>query len=280
MAEVEPPVQYGSLKEYDDIAGRMHLTLQAMTLAVILTEGISDRAALKLIVDPMRIFAIGSKPLLLDTCQKLLRLGDHRFVAVFDRDFDPLPEGECFPCQPYEGGDLEAAILVRGVGADIVEQVVPAQKLAAAGGASAVFEEAVASVIPLSQLRSASREKGWCLPFDQVDVGRCVKTDRSIDCAKLVRTLRCERLNHEDAWAPSEEELMKAAAAHVNLRHFRGRDVLCVLEKYFRSTPLRHRKGLDPSRASLEVAVHVSAPGALATSDWGRALQELLGRLE
>lgn len=268
--------QGSSLRLQDDVVGRLHLVLQATNGVVILTEGSSDQAALRFIVDVTRIIAVGPKPKLLDACAKLKDLGHDGFVAVFDRDFDPLPVAG-FKIRVYEGGDLEAAVLCLGVGEEILERLVPSQKLTSAGGAASVYREAREAARLVSRLRAANRETGWGLPFDDVDLARCVKPDRSFDGDKLVRALRQARLEREDGWAPEEAALVGVVNGTHVVDHFRGRDLLCVLERYLRTTDLRHRQGIDASRGSLEVMVHFAAGGVLAASEWGRELGELVG---
>jgi hypothetical protein len=266
----------GSLREHDDLVGRFHLELQTVSGGIVLTEGPTDRAALQLIVPPSRIFVVGPKPQLLDTCRGLEKLGDHRFVAVFDRDFDPMPVGTTFAIHVYENGDLEAAVLAMGIGLSLLETIVPSLKLAAAGGADQVLDEAIVAIFPVSRLRAANREQQWGLPFDEVDIGRYVGANRSLEVGNFVRALRAACFAHRHTGVPEEADLLCAAEADCDVKHFRGRDLLCVLERYLRSTALRHRRGVDPSRESLGVMVQVAAPGVLATSDWGLELQVLI----
>lgn len=276
MPEVDAGAAPVSLRSYDDIAGRIHLTLAAVGRAIVLTEGKSDRAALRLIVGLDRVVVVGPKPQLLQTCAQLAALGDKNFVAVFDRDFEPLPSAEEFAWLAYDGGDLEAAVLGCGVGESLIENIVPEQKLTAAGGAERVLSEALEAIEPMCRLRKANKEKQWGLPFDSIDLGRYLGADGRLDCSKLVGALRRARAETLGEAAPSEAELLSEAVAEGQVGHFRGRDLLCVLEKYLRSTRLRHRKGMDPSRESLEAMVHVAAPGSLAASPWGHNLLDLV----
>ncbi len=266
-----------SLRAFDDITGRIHLTLQALSRTVILTEGKSDRSALKLIVEVSRILSLGSKSQLLETCAQLAALGDDGFVAVFDRDFDDLIDSELFLWRVYEGGDLEAAVLCSGVGEGLLENIVPDQKLALAGGAAVVFSEAVNAIKSVCRLRAASRQMEWGLPFDRIDIGRYIGADNLVDSRKVIAALSREYSDPLGRRLPGQEQLLASADAAVEVGHFRGRDLLCVLEKYMRSTRLRHRKGVDPNRESLEAMVHTAAPGALAATAWGRDLAALLG---
>lgn len=267
-----------SLQDYDDLVGRIHLHIapEVATIAV-LVEGKSDELAISDIVDRKQIFRGGPKRRLLEVGAQLWTLGDQKFVCVFDRDFDSVTSADVggFLCHPYDGVDLENAVLELGVAERLIETVASEQKLSTAGGPDQVVDMARHAVEPISSLRRANAIQAWGMPFDQMVLEKYVEPDGSLDIEKYLRALLHARPVLGAPTPPRLDELKLAARGGTPTGLYRGRDLLQVLAKYLRMAFLRHRKSVVATPESLEATVHTAASSVLALSEWALELRRL-----
>lgn len=216
-----------SLEQYDSPADRIRLHLQGSADRVLIVEGVADATVLREVIPHYAIVIAGKRENVLRAAGELLEAGQKRFVAVIDKDFEPVPEsGEWDEVLfPYEGRDLECMLTELGGLARLITFKGVHAKVAKAGGSDEIVKRCKLAVEPITRLRSHARNHGWSLAFDQVPIEGKVQTEDLVFkqvpyCMALVAA------SDTDLTARDVEQV--ASDASVEPGPPRGKDVLAV----------------------------------------------------
>lgn len=162
----------GSLAQYDSPADRTRLHMQGTADRVLMVEGVADATVLREVLPNYAIVIAGKRENVLRAAEELLDAGQKRFVAVIDRDFEPVPEGGDWDevLLPYEGRDLECMLVELGGLARLILFKGVDSRIAKAGGLDELVKRCKLAVEPVTHLRSHARTHGLSLAFDQVPI--------------------------------------------------------------------------------------------------------------
>ena len=225
----------GSLAQYDSPADRTRLHLQGSADRVLLVEGVADATVLREVLPNYAIVIAGKRENVLRAAEELLDAGQERFVAVIDRDFEPVPEGGDWDkvLFPYEGRDLECMLIELGGLARLISFKGADAKIARAGGLDEVVNRCILAIEPVTRLRSHARMHGWSLAFDQVAIEGKVQAEDLL----LKHLPYCMALVAASDTTLTVREVEQAASnASVDPGPPRGKDVVAVAAVALRKT--------------------------------------------
>ncbi|QUW17894.1 hypothetical protein [Agrococcus sp. Marseille-Q4369] len=259
-----------SLRELDDLAGRIRLHQQSDKRVALIVEGEDDVIVLQPLLDSP-IFPAGGRSLALKASARLLAWGRKGHVAVVDRDFRPHQlevDGAVAPLA-YEGRDLESMLIRFGVVSQALRSFGEPAKLAEFGGADALIERCCAEAESVARIRCYSLDHRLMLPFDRVAVTAFVSwPDLTLDEERY-----CQALIAKTELSLSAEELSNEAS-RITIDEFgpRGKDVIEILSKGLARGLLKLSSGVKSKDALGSLALAASA-FRLQSSAWFKELE-------
>ncbi len=217
----------GSLAQYDSPADRTRLHLQGSADRVLMVEGVADATVLREVLPHYAIVIAGKREKVLRAAEELLDAGQKRFVAVIDRDFEPVPEGGDWNevLFPYEGRDLECMLVELGGLARLIRFKGVDAKVTKAGGPDEVVKRCKLAIEPVTRLRSHARVHEWALAFDRVPIEGKVQAE-TLALKHLPYCMALVAASDTDLAVRDVEQV--ASDASVDPGPPRGKDVVAV----------------------------------------------------
>ncbi|MDH5152731.1 hypothetical protein [Kocuria palustris] len=268
----------GSLRNYEDVAGRAHMDLTSRTAsAIVIVEGSSDRGALSNIISRKRIFVAGSRNSVFETAEELRKLNDSKYLCVYDCDFvdHELAGNHPDHCHPYPTADLESFVLDLGCATAMIESMVSQSHNSPAKDYSGIVHRAKQELTNISKLRLLNAQNAWNFPFSEIGIKTVVQPDGSVDYEKYINIMCAKRRSRISTGAPAPEQVLHLVASVSDPGKYRGRDLLSILSQYLSkdgACPAKH--GIGTSEGNLEVAVHTAARTYIEGTDWGNKLSD------
>ncbi|MBY9074432.1 hypothetical protein K1X13_06340 [Nocardioides sp. WL0053] len=265
-----------SLREYEDRAGRIIFHIRGVRTPVIITEGPTDAFILESMIDRKRILDVAGRVNVLNLSEKMLVLGESRFVSVFDRDFCTDHYREDGPYLPYDANDLESMLVEMGLLGDLLRVKGQEEKIKKHGGIDVVLGKLKDCVVPVSRLRRRNEAARWGLDFDSADLTKFItQTSLELEIDRYCSSLYNDRIRNGDGNHPSLQQIKQAAKESDEQLHYRGKDLLSAA-----SVALRNYIGsLNKAQADVDGLIdslYMAGKHALGSSDWADRLSARL----
>ena len=268
-----------SLRDFDRPDDRIRQHRQVDDGPIIIVEGPTDQQLLQEHLPDVKFFPVDGKVNVLRCLRQLNAWGIQKVIGITDRDFDGPNQIEpeiADMHMHYQGRDLEAMLIELGVLATTLEYIGSRHKLSAVGGAQQFIDRLRTVVTPIMRLRLHNMQKGWGLPFDEIDLAgklerRTVELKLESYCAALSSHYSCDASIEEIRTATADDSIDDGHGP-------RGKDIVIAA-----GVGLRHLVGSLQQAATgenvLAAMLYSSSGLAISRSEWLRRVRLLLEQM-
>ncbi len=158
-----------SMRDSDDVAGRIRLHVQGEAGPILVVEGPDDEDLLTPYLPHVSIFPADGKRRALEAAEELRGFEAAVIQVVVDADFDPeIDEALSQVVLPYAARDLEMMLISLGGLHEVMRSQGSRLKLAALGGIDAAVERVLSAAESIARLRQFNADNGIGINFEKL----------------------------------------------------------------------------------------------------------------